>query len=160
MGECGSIAVGHGQWAARDWWEVDPETGCWQWLLNMSSRGYGRIWADGRRHTAHRYVYEHFHGPIPEGLELDHLCRNKLCVNPDHLEPVTHIENVRRGALMGHGHGGSRPLGRWARHFDACIDCGRTDRRHALQGRCSACRRRWLRQQAKRNDATDERSLP
>ncbi|WP_369010576.1 HNH endonuclease signature motif containing protein, partial [Bacillus cereus] len=47
---------------------------------------------------AHRYVYENLSGPIPEGMELDHLCRNPPCVNPDHLDPVTHEENMRRAA--------------------------------------------------------------
>lgn len=58
---------------------------CWEWTGKAAS-GYG----------AHRRVYEWLRGPVPEGLELDHLCRNKLCVRPDHLEPVTRAENMRR----------------------------------------------------------------
>jgi hypothetical protein len=67
-------------------------TPCWIWAKGFYSDGYGQ-----RRHQrAHRWMYEQIVGPIPEGLTLDHLCRVKACVNPDHLEPVTSAENVRR----------------------------------------------------------------
>ena len=65
---------------------------CKEWNRGMFSNGYGRIWNKG----AHRYAYETQVGAIPEGLELDHLCRNKTCVNVEHLEPVTKQENLRR----------------------------------------------------------------
>lgn len=81
--------------------EIDPETECWNWLLGKDSSGYGltKIVVDGVRRTigAHRAVYQENKGPIPKGLELDHLCRNRKCVNPNHLEPVTDTENARRG---------------------------------------------------------------
>lgn len=75
---------------------VDVETGCWEWGLNKSPEGYGLAWRDGRMRAAHRVFWEEANGPIPDGLPLDHLCINPSCVNPDHLEPVTHLENVRR----------------------------------------------------------------
>lgn len=74
----------------------DPQTGCWDWQLTKTSQGYGRKTVKGVKQFAHRLYYEKFVGPIPEGLSIDHLCRNPSCVNPAHLEPVTHQENMRR----------------------------------------------------------------
>jgi len=77
--------------------EPEPNTGCWLWSGADSGKGYGKFW-DGERLTlAHRYAYERHVGPIPDGLQIDHLCRVRCCVNPDHLEAVTQQENVRRG---------------------------------------------------------------
>lgn len=72
---------------------LDPHTGCWVWQ-GAKSRGYGLKWRDGKSRLAHRVYYEQVHGPADT---LDHLCRNKACVNPDHLEPCSRGENVRRG---------------------------------------------------------------
>ena len=74
------------------------EESCWEWTGCRSPRGYGRFrWDQGRGDAAHRYAYERFLGPIPDGLVIDHLCRNPGCVNPGHLEAVTQRENVLRG---------------------------------------------------------------
>lgn len=70
---------------------------CWIWTGAKNPRGYGNIGFKGKTYKAHRFVYERLVGPIPEGMTLDHLCFNSLCVNPEHLEPCTNAENNRRG---------------------------------------------------------------
>lgn len=82
------------------------ENGCWIWQGHINRQGYGLLWVGSRTTTrrlmrAHRVVYEMVRGPVARGLELDHLCRVRACVNPDHLEPVTHAENLRRGEGIG-----------------------------------------------------------
>lgn len=81
-----------------------PLTGCWlfvgsQWGRDHKVPGgaYGQVREGERRRPAHVVIYEQLIGPVPAGLVLDHLCRMRLCVNPDHLEPVTHAENAKRG---------------------------------------------------------------
>lgn len=78
--------------------DVNPD-GCWLWKGGTAGRtpGYGVININGRQTKAHRVSYELHVGPIPEGLVIDHLCRNTLCVRPDHLEPVTNKVNTARG---------------------------------------------------------------
>lgn len=73
------------------------DNGCIEWLAYRGANGYGRFYVNGRGALAHRWSYEHFVWKIPDGLQIDHLCRNRGCVNPDHLEPVVPSENVRRG---------------------------------------------------------------
>jgi hypothetical protein len=75
---------------------VNRKTECWEWDDAISVKGYGRCIIERRSAQAHRVVYEMMRGPVPDGLELDHLCCVRHCVNPDHLEPVTHAENLRR----------------------------------------------------------------
>ncbi len=93
---------------ARFWRKCIPEpnSGCWLWLGNANQNGYGRVSMSrgtrgrGGKTTmvcAHRLAYERLVGPVPTGLELDHLCRNRGCCNPLHLEPVTHRVNSLRG---------------------------------------------------------------
>lgn len=82
---------------ARFWKKVACiPTGCWEWRA-AATRGYGVYAVERRAQRAHRVAFEALVGPIPEGMDLDHLCRNPSCVNPAHLEVVTHRENVLRG---------------------------------------------------------------
>lgn len=76
--------------------EPEPNSGCWLYTGKRVPYGYGVVQINGRYSSAHRVLYERLVGPVAAGLELDHLCRVPPCVNPQHLEPVTHAENLRR----------------------------------------------------------------
>lgn len=76
----------------------EPNSGCWIWIGVLSGK-YGQILCDGKMQYAHRVSFELFKNKIPDGMEIDHLCRVRCCVNPNHLEPVTCKENIRRGLL-------------------------------------------------------------
>ena len=85
--------------ALRFWPKVKAvPSGCWEWMATLDRAGYGRFWLKGTRQVfAHRFAYELVKGKIPEGLQIDHLCREHKCVNPDHLEAVTSRVNLLRG---------------------------------------------------------------
>ncbi len=77
---------------------VDPNSGCWLWTGFVTPEGYGQFFgAANQTKKAHRWGFSLHRGPIPDGMDLDHKCRVRSCVNPDHLEPVTRKENLRRG---------------------------------------------------------------
>lgn len=79
---------------------VDPVTGCHEWLLARSEKGYGLVHHEGRTRIAHIVAWEEKHGPVPKGRELHHTCENKGCVNADHLEPLTRVEHQARHKEM------------------------------------------------------------
>lgn len=82
---------------ARFWAKVEKTATCWLWVASKNQYGYGSYRLNGRGYLAHRMAYELLRGPIPDGYDLDHLCRIHACVNPDHLEVVTRRENTARG---------------------------------------------------------------
>ena len=83
--------------AFEDKWTPEPNTGCHLWVRSLATNGYGQYWTGTHNVRAHRHAYQLAYGSIPEGLVMDHLCREKTCVNPEHLEAVTQWENLRRG---------------------------------------------------------------
>lgn len=84
-------------WEQRFWGKVDKSGECWEWRGALSRAGYGAFGRTRGTTIAHRIAYELVKGSIPKNFTLDHLCRNRRCVNPDHLEPVTLSVNVKRG---------------------------------------------------------------
>lgn len=94
----------------RFWDKVSPEpnSGCWIWTGFVNAGGYGHFSEGYDNFYAHRWAYEHFKGAIPAGLHLDHRCRVRCCVNPEHLDPVTPAENTLRAVRLEFGGGQHR----------------------------------------------------
>lgn len=105
---------------------IIPITGCWMWMGVIGTTGYGWLKLGGIKYQAHRKSYEVFRGPIASDLCLDHLCRHRWCVNPDHLEQVTNRENIRRAyatktrCLRGHEYDERSQNSRGHRQCRAC----------------------------------------
>lgn len=123
--------------------EVQPD-GCWLWQASMSPTGYGRFYLDGRMTTAHRAAYLMFVGPLRAGLEIDHLCRVRACVNPLHLEAVTHRENLARSVNFA-----ARNAAKDSCPFGHAYDGTNTRVRPNGSRECRECRRRRNREAAR-----------
>lgn len=82
----------------RFWGKVTVSDNCWNWTGARTQKGYGQIYISGKSRYAHIVSYNLHYGKVPDGLEIDHLCENPSCVNPGHLEAVSHSENIRRAA--------------------------------------------------------------
>lgn len=119
---------------ARFWMNVERTEYCWNWIGARDPHGYGR-WGDGKNgqtQLAHRRAYEFLRGPIPVGLEIDHLCRNTSCVRPEHLQPVTGEVNRSRVVRLPLRETCKRGHREWAWRHD-----------RPNQRRCVACSRLW-----------------
>lgn len=123
---------------------------CWNWIGKSKTKdGYGRFRVGTIKKLAHRYSYELIVGPISKELEIDHLCKNRSCVNPKHLEPVTHLENMVRGAYATKTHCKSGHLFNTEntilkislskkgviRNYRSCRECGRIAERKYLHNK-------------------------
>ena len=115
----------------------EPMSGCWLWTGPLTDKGYGSLPFRQKTLSAHKFSYELYVGRVPDGLELDHKCRNPCCVNPQHLEPVTHAENMRRSrrthCRKGHPYSG-----------DNLVICAVPNRPNVGGMRiCKICSRKW-----------------
>lgn len=124
----------------------EPNSGCWLWTGSYNQFGYGRANLNGQRVVAHKASFILHRGPVPDGMELDHICRVRLCVNPSHLEPVTKLVNVRRGMSgihhaekqrakqecpKGHPYSGTNLFTRRKTGYRECRECMRQRQRKA-----------------------------
>lgn len=138
--------------ADRFWSKVDAGGDCWLWTGAKQKSGYGKFSAPGGKTVlAHRFAYGALVGAIPQGLTLDHLCRVRRCVNPDHLEPVSAIENANRGKpqrqyICRRGHLRTPEN---LNNDGSCVECKRiNDRKRRGRDRSKYCLNWHLREEA------------
>jgi hypothetical protein len=123
--------------------EIDDD-GCWLFQGCVNAHGYGQVSGDdGQSRLTHRVVWEFFEGAVPDGLELDHLCRVTACCNPGHLEPVTHAENIARGEWLDAGGGYWRSQTHCKNDHEYTLE--NTHTRPDGRRRCRTCDREWMR---------------
>lgn len=127
---------------------IIKDNGCWIWQGSVDSRGYGQLKSQGITWRAHRFFYVSLVNKIPPNYQIDHLCKNKLCVNPEHLEPVTQFENMKRSGVWEKNKGRSHcPKG----HEYTPENIANTKRLTCLQ-----CKREYNREYMKKKRLTDK----
>src|SRR5690606_26792047 len=123
------------EWPEEAWEGAELDTPCWVWEGGKYSTGYAMVWDSQTQKVrrGHRVTYSYFRAEIPDGLSLDHLCRNRDCCNPWHLDPVTNAENAARGERATAGHC-PRGHSEWGKKPDSqCTD--------GYSRYCRACKR-------------------
>lgn len=130
---------------------IDPETGCWLWQLSTGSNGYAQMRLGSQTRRVHRLAFELWHGWEPVGLDVHHLCARRRCVNPEHLEAITHRENLLRSASTVTARNAARLRCGQGHAFDQA----NTYRDRRGSRRCRACNRERARRRAERERAAD-----
>lgn len=119
--------------------KITTHADCWLWTGGKDHKGYGQIKIDGKQARAHRASFEFFRGAIPEGKQLDHLCRNRACIRPDHLEPVTPRENTLRGHTIAAAQAALTQCPRGHRYDGSNLRLSN----HGRRRHCRACANEW-----------------
>lgn len=139
----------------RFWSKVRKTETCWIWLGGKNSDGYGYFFVNGKDLRAHRVMLQLVGRPIPTGMQIDHLCRNRRCVNPDHLEVVTHRENALRG--QGRGAKNARRTHCVKGHEFTSINTWYPAKRRPALRVCRVCRKLRQREWRAKNSHTKRR---
>jgi hypothetical protein len=138
---------------SRFWPKVNKTDTCWLWAAGRTTLGYGMFWDGKRVVCAHRFAYELLVGPVEPGRELDHTCRVPSCVNPKHLEPVTHRVNVGRGEAGAKSAAQQRAKTHCPRGHEYTGENTYTNPSTGAR-HCRACRRDWANTPARKKAAT------